>query len=190
MKKRDSAGFSLIELIIAIAIAAVLTGLSAPVFMRYLEKSREAKDMETLYTIYETVQVALMSGRSYDDVVLSGDPYPEGRGLVGLTTTGICLNLLEKETVGISFRDELESSIGYIDYENPLSMWESKAVIDAGGNAAVYIMINKEWKSSVWIGLPSEGGRVVSEGHALSPTALMVNGKDIKTKETTFFISK
>lgn len=190
MKKRGSAGFSLIELIIAIAIVVVLTGLSAPVFLRYLEKSREAKDMETLYTIYETVQVALMSIKSYDDVVLSGLPFPEGRGLVGITTTGLCLNMLEKETVGLNFRDELESSIGYIDYENPIAMWESKAVIDAGGNDAVYIMINKEWKSSVWIGLPSEGGNVVPEGHALSLAVLTVNGKDIKTEGTTFFISK
>ncbi|WP_347134021.1 prepilin-type N-terminal cleavage/methylation domain-containing protein, partial [[Clostridium] symbiosum] len=35
-------GFSLIELIIAIAILIILTGLLAPQFMKYIEKSRKA----------------------------------------------------------------------------------------------------------------------------------------------------
>ncbi|MEG1144399.1 MAG: type II secretion system protein, partial [Clostridium sp.] len=35
-------GFTLIELIIAISVLVILTGLMAPQFMRHLEKSREA----------------------------------------------------------------------------------------------------------------------------------------------------
>lgn len=44
-KKKNNKGFSLIELIIAIAILIILTGLLAPQFMKYIEKSREAKDI-------------------------------------------------------------------------------------------------------------------------------------------------
>lgn len=58
-KKKNDKGFSLIELIIAIAILVILTGLLAPNILRYVEKSRVAKDMQTLDTVYEAVQIAL-----------------------------------------------------------------------------------------------------------------------------------
>ena len=54
-KKKNNKGFSLIELIIAIAILIILTGLLAPQFMKYIEKSREAKDMQTLDSVYTAV---------------------------------------------------------------------------------------------------------------------------------------
>jgi prepilin-type N-terminal cleavage/methylation domain-containing protein len=65
MKKHNNKGFSLIELIIAIAILVILTGLLAPQFMRYIEKSREAKDVQTLDTVYEAVQAALADEKAY-----------------------------------------------------------------------------------------------------------------------------
>lgn len=58
-KKKNDKGFSLIELIIAIAILVILTGFLAPNIIRYIEKSRVAKDMQTLDTVYEAVQIAL-----------------------------------------------------------------------------------------------------------------------------------
>ena len=39
-KKKNNKGFSLIELIIAIAILIILTGLLAPQFMKYIESDR------------------------------------------------------------------------------------------------------------------------------------------------------
>lgn len=51
-KKKNNKGFSLIELIIAIAILIILTGLLAPQFMKYIEKSREAKDVQAMDTVY------------------------------------------------------------------------------------------------------------------------------------------
>lgn len=43
--KDNKKGFTLIELIIAIAILVILTGLLAPQFMKYIEKSRRAAMM-------------------------------------------------------------------------------------------------------------------------------------------------
>ncbi len=64
MKKENNSGFSLIELIIAIAILVILTGLLAPNVLRYVEQSREAKDVQTLDTIYEAAQVAVATDTS------------------------------------------------------------------------------------------------------------------------------
>lgn len=68
-KKKNNKGFSLIELIIAIAILIILTGLLAPQFMKYIEKSREAKDMQAMDTVYSSVQGALSDESAYNEFI-------------------------------------------------------------------------------------------------------------------------
>lgn len=68
-KKKNNKGFSLIELIIAIAILIILTGMLAPQFMKYIEKSREAKDMQAMDTVYSSVQGALSDENAYNEFI-------------------------------------------------------------------------------------------------------------------------
>ena len=46
-KSLTNKGFSLVELIIVIAIMAVLVGVLAPQFLKYVEQSRKSKDIQT-----------------------------------------------------------------------------------------------------------------------------------------------
>ncbi len=55
MKKMNNKGFSLVELIIVIAIMAVLIGVLAPQFIKYVERSRESTDLQNA----EEVKTAL-----------------------------------------------------------------------------------------------------------------------------------
>ena len=60
MKKNNKKGFTLAELLIVVAIIAVLVAVAIPVFTTQLEKSKEATDLANLRTAYaEAVADAL-----------------------------------------------------------------------------------------------------------------------------------
>lgn len=50
-KQKNNKGFSLVELIVVIAIMAVLVGVLAPQLIKYVEKSREATDIQNCDSI-------------------------------------------------------------------------------------------------------------------------------------------
>ena len=58
-KKRDNKGFSLVELIIVIAIMAVLVAVLTPQLLKYVERSRLAKDNTNLDEIERSITIAL-----------------------------------------------------------------------------------------------------------------------------------
>lgn len=55
-KKMNNKGFSLVELIVVIAIMAVLVGVLAPQFIKYVEKSRQSTDLSNLDSIKTVVE--------------------------------------------------------------------------------------------------------------------------------------
>lgn len=59
MKKTNNKGFSLVELIIVIAIMAILAGAIAPALIRYIDKSRKSNDVSSCKTIKTAVETAL-----------------------------------------------------------------------------------------------------------------------------------
>ena len=56
-KKLNNKGFSLVELIIVIAIMAVLIGVLAPQYLRYVERSREATDVDNVEVMISAIEM-------------------------------------------------------------------------------------------------------------------------------------
>lgn len=75
MKKNMNKGFSLVELIIVIAIMAVLVGVLAPQFIKYVESSRQSTDIDTVAEFKSAAESyvadAMAMGLNVNDVVVN-----------------------------------------------------------------------------------------------------------------------
>ncbi len=54
--RKNNKGFSLVELIIVIAIMAVLIAILAPQFIKHVERSRETKDLQNIEEYKTTIE--------------------------------------------------------------------------------------------------------------------------------------
>ena len=61
--KKNNKGFSLVELIIVIAIMAVLIGLLAPQYLRFVEKSKKSADVSNAQSLATAFNVAFADGK-------------------------------------------------------------------------------------------------------------------------------
>lgn len=146
-RNRNNKGFSLIELIIAIAILIILTGLLAPQFMKYIEKSRLAKDMQTLDTVYTSVQGAIADEDAYEGLL---DIMNTDATKAISTAGGISLEDLMKvsTTNGKKFVDELHSILG-----------KDAAAVDKSFQSKV---ANSETDGKVWVSVDANMQVVVA----------------------------
>ena len=63
-RKKDNKGFSLIELILAIAILAILVGLVAPRYIKYVEQSRKVSDANNIDEMVKAIQISMSNENS------------------------------------------------------------------------------------------------------------------------------
>ena len=61
-KQKNNKGFSLVELIVVIAIMVVLVAVLAPVFTKYIESSRRSTDVQNANQIAESVMADIADG--------------------------------------------------------------------------------------------------------------------------------
>lgn len=129
MTKRNTKGFTLAELLIVVAIIAVLVAISIPIFTNQLEKAREAVDLSNARSAYGILQNSIMQEVAPDGKALILDnafyAYTPSGDFVHLSTTNpvnvseICLLKSKKADL----TDFLE--VGFFDPEE----WKDCAII-------------------------------------------------------------
>lgn len=100
MKKTNKKGFTLAELLVVVAIIAVLVAIAIPIFTSQLEKAREATDVANIRAAYAEATTKVLSG--------DGEPKTiEGKTVVTATaktpnmvSTGDIDKLSDATTIG------------------------------------------------------------------------------------------
>ena len=73
MKRLNKKGFTLAELLIVVAIIAILVAIAIPIFTSQLEKAREATDAANIRAAYAEVQAAVLTGEATGKVTIEKD---------------------------------------------------------------------------------------------------------------------
>lgn len=64
--RRNETGFTLIELVVVIAIIGILSGIAVPAYNGYIEKSRRAADEQLISAINTAAAAAVVTERHED----------------------------------------------------------------------------------------------------------------------------
>ncbi len=83
-KKMNDKGFSLVELIIVIAIMAILIGVLAPQYLKFVERSRKSTDRQNVDEIIRAVEIYSADPEA-SDTITSGST-------VTITTTSTAVS--------------------------------------------------------------------------------------------------
>ena len=121
MRKNNKKGFTLAELLIVVAIIAVLVAIAIPVFTSQLEKSRESVDLANIRSYYAEIVPAIMTG-DFDD---ANDHITVGGTLTATTPEGV------KGSTGAyqNFTVELETFAA----KQAIAQWQTTADLEIGG---------------------------------------------------------
>ena len=65
-KKKNNKGFTLVELVIVIAILAILVGLLAPQYTKYVERSKKSADVNNMDELIKAVEVYVIDSATKD----------------------------------------------------------------------------------------------------------------------------
>ena len=96
IRKKKNKGFTLVELVIVVAILAILVGMLAPQYTKYVENSRKAADASNMDELVNAFKIYALSGgelktTTYDITITSGiqsnATITEG-GVTGITGYG------------------------------------------------------------------------------------------------------
>ena len=124
--KGNNKGFSMVELIIVIAIVAVLVGLIATQLIKYMEKSKVSSDEQTLNAIYKAVTYAAL-----DPGVLKD---PDSKALIDyMVTHQVALEDIETSYSTTAFYTEVLDTLRWDDLSKAtyLSQFKSAHASDS-----------------------------------------------------------
>ena len=122
---KNNKGFSLVELIIVIAIMAVLVGVLAPTYLQYVEKSKKSNDVQTVDSIVNALEICAID----PEVQVAGEWAME----ITLSTTGITYKDTKK-AAGVTTDTKMETALKAIVPETTKlksSKWSSNLQITA-----------------------------------------------------------
>lgn len=156
--KNNNKGFSLVELIIVIAIMAILVGVMAPQIIKYIEKANVSADMQLLDAVYDAVVYA-----SVDPDVITD---PASRPILDyMVNNAIALEDLQNQNIngqnvtGNYFCQEVISTLGWNNLNQPT--YEGLLKSAHGNGATIYFTYKGDFVNPIimWITTTDASGK-------------------------------
>lgn len=148
MENRDNKGFSLVELIIVIAIMAVLIGVLAPIMIKYIEKANITSDQQMLDALYQATVLAM------SDPDVTSDS--ASKTFIDSLTTP---QTLESIPVGSKLYNEILDTVGWTDLNQ--STYESRLRSAHISSCEIYLAYQGGVKNplAMWITTTDQTGK-------------------------------
>ena len=142
-KKNDNKGFSLVELIIVVAIMAILVGLLAPQYLKYVEKSRKSADASNINEMVNAIQVYAADS----DNELPADTYT-----ITVSTTADTTISAAKEANTATAKEALENTVAdYASIHLKSSKWAISGKEDVT-SLAIKVVVKDDGSTTVTYG--------------------------------------
>ena len=135
-------GFSLVELIIVIAIMAILAGALAPALIKYINKSRLSTDIDNGATIARTIMAAVTDDDAFKDAqeVKDTDPPRNVNDMQGDTFKQIVFNNLGVTHVQGGAKKDVDGGSLNQNYYYRLDSARNKVEVYYGGTDSDYMV--------------------------------------------------
>ncbi len=161
MKKESNLGFSLVELIIVIAIMGILIGVLTPVMIKYVEKANISSDQQLLDSIYKAVTYASMDPDICND--------PEVIELVNSFSTGTCTLEDLMTPADNKLAEEVMNTLGWDSLEQ--ATYEAKIKSSHASDCHIYISRQGGLKNPLvmWISTTDKTGKKDRSNESTDP---------------------
>lgn len=153
LQENDKKGFSLVELIIVMAIMAILVGIVASQVIPYMEKSRQSKDQQQLSSIQSSIVSAIAQDSDWNQADSAQCPSAAFK-LSDLATN-------TTQTIEDTFVDLCGgTAIGTVvsDYQGKFKSNKAKA----SGND-IYVQLYTSGTVRIWVGASGSTGGVTAK---------------------------
>jgi prepilin-type N-terminal cleavage/methylation domain-containing protein len=165
LQENDKKGFSLVELIIVMAIMAILVGVVASQVIPYMEKSRQSKDQQQISSLCTSLVSAIAQDGDYD---LASEAAKETGGKKEFALSALATNT--SDTIASTFAD----LCGATDVAGVVSGTKAKFVSKVGKAEAEAGKTGNDF----WVTLTEDGSVTIDYGTAAgSPASAKMTAK-------------